>query len=222
MKRILLSAVLTWLPFMVYTQVSSISQEGSTLQVRLFNDGDSEPNVEGSPYITEQFMPVVIKGINETYQARYNAAKDIMELKVKENHIVVLNNEVTPFTVQFVGIDKTYETVRLNTGKKGYLVLKWKSKDGHTLYEKEVIKYTPPQEALNGYQTSKPAQYTPDKSMIFFKDPSQERLIELSDREDVYNLWPSQDVGAYVKKEKLNVKKIDDLVKIFEYFYNKE
>jgi len=204
----------------VNAQINSMSKESTTqLDIRLFSEDAYDPGYEGSPYVTESYIPAHVNDQDKVYKVRYNAERDHFEVKLSETRTIVLDNLKQPYTIKLVGLDKVYETVKFENGDTGYAIPVWKGNDGNALYRREMVTYEPPRDAVNGYQSDEPAKFTREKDTYFFTSTAGENLKEVpSRRGKLYDLFPKKDAKAYIKKNDLDIKEEGDLIKIFKHF----
>ena len=80
-------------------------------------------DVEGSPYMNDDFMPAMLYPDEKLYLARYNAKDDEIEVQLAEDKILVLDNARRDYKMVFRDNDLTYTTI-YNQGEKmpGYYV----------------------------------------------------------------------------------------------------
>jgi hypothetical protein len=155
----------------VQSQVQSLFQEIQPNGIWNFsqlNNGGSLIN--GSQYLEEKFLLSRISSVqNSLYEARYNVFKDEMEVKDKDNLLIL--NKFDSLTVFFTATNKTYECKKFNYKNKehiGFLNKLTKNKNVN-LYSKEVITFVPKKIASNSYNSDIDAHFKKDSNVYFIQ-----------------------------------------------------
>ena len=203
-------------------------QRIETLRFEMFS-GYYEPinrtlnydDVEGSPYLDPELIKGYVKfrlGDTADYFLRYNIYADEMEY-LDGDKLFVINN---PDQVDVVAVNNHelyYTTYKFrNSFKKGFLE---KLVDGHyALYIKYNIDYEKRKEARSSYEKPIPDRFV-KKSPTWYcsidNGPIKNFENDNSGLEELFRQdYP--DVKAYIKSEKLKLRKPEDVIKLFEYF----
>lgn len=180
--------------------------------------------VIGSPYLTDEF----IKGtlfLNEKnygdYLFRYNIFRDEVEFKKdtyapiesvkKIEGIIVELEDDTKISVHTLTIDT-------NTYERKFLV---EIVEGNYQLNKLVrVKFTPPKKAENSLSADVKAKFTKIEEYYVINEDKVEKLV--SKKKDLKKQFPDEGekMLAFVSKEKINLKKEDDLKILFQYMNN--
>lgn len=182
---------------------------------------------EGSPYLNEEFKPARINNIEEIKLVRFDALNDQVEIMVKNNSLMILDDS-QPYTISMLdGSKKLYKT-------KSYLYDKGENKtsffeliyenDEFELYKKERIRFYKEKEA-QPYQESQPANFKKDPNTFYINNfaGNNNILIQLSNKTNRFiEIFPedSAEMKRYIKEEKLDLDQTDDLIQIFRYYFD--
>lgn len=181
----------------------------------------SNKNIEGSPYLYEEFSPGKIiqegeKNINAYF--RYNALQDVVEIKIKpnQNEIFILPRSDK---FEFKLTDYTFFLNKMIT-KEGEVLAGYKLK----YYESDTLLFIGKSNSI--ITAAKTAETTYDISMPskiktkinYFVSFNGEPLVEVRIKEkDFRNLLEdSPKMKSYFKENK--VKEIEDVVKMLKYY----
>lgn len=171
----------------------------------------------GSPYINEIYLPIKISQYpSKIFSARYNAYNGEMEVKINEEKIIALDN-TAEYKVIFTGTNKTYVVQDYITSdgmsKRGFLVV-IDSKEKYTLFKEERVKFYEKVTAATSYQQDKPAKFKKESDRFYLKKGSKVVFIPQK-KKDLIKLFP--EVKSYMKKNNLNPKNEEDLIKLIQY-----
>lgn len=194
--------------------------------VNLNNTGYAD--VEGSPYAEEEFRPVTIAGEEKTRFIRLNIADDIVEVQ-EEGKVMQLRLREN-IRMTFQNAPKKELVIRLANDGQGNARLgvfeKIQEIDGQTLYLKSRKKYIPKKEK-EAFQESAKARFIPIPDAYYISDfqSNTAQLLELPRKKKAFMALFGGHKGAvekFVKKERLDFKDPDDLVKIFTFFFGNQ
>jgi hypothetical protein len=200
---------------------ASVAQElgnRDNMLVELSKRAARVPDVdyEGSPFLNETFVEGEIYTFKNKFigiPLRYNIFYDNMEFK-QNNAVLTLVAEPIIKKVIFGG--NTFIVEPMGKGKFGFLALLDSGKV--VLMSKKVVMLREKKKGT-GFEEASPAKFIRGQDLYFYKIgergitkvSSLKSLIEsLPDRQD--------DVNQFVKKEKISVKKEEDLVKVIKYY----
>ena len=174
-------------------------------------------NFEGSPYIQENYEPAKISVADRIYSLRYNAFEDRMEMLSDgvEKALPMLDN----LTIKFINLKKVYKIFKDPKGKQGYFVLVYVGEKG-SLVTKESVVFQEEANPQSGYDQYKPAMFKREKDQFYWAEENGTTSVLSSKKKEFYAMFGrhSYAVKNYVKKNKLNIKKEEDLVQLFVYF----
>ena len=179
-------------------------------------------NVEGSVYINEEFSPAKISDTDKIYSIKYNAYHD--EMIIEKGGTLFTLQKTLGFKVDFTQLKKTYKIYNLeNKGKinpRFFCVLVEGNKIA--LLAKEKIRLYDERKSNSGYSKHVPPtlKRINDKYYIGFSNSSTAELP--IKKKEFLKLFSSKsnEINAYIKQNKLGIKKQNDLITIFKY-YNK-
>ena len=185
---------------------------------------DEFKNLKGSPYINEEFVTgnlyngqeVVAKNI----YLRYNAYSDEIEIKRSKHSSDNDYGALLREPEVFVKIsDKLYVLIPYEkSNEEGHYFEILSEGKAFDLYKKTDVEYSPPKEAKTSYDRNKPAEfkqfhsyYLVGKNGSFYELPnSKTKIIKLMSKEE-------KSVKDYVNKNKLDLNKENDLIKLVTY-----
>lgn len=192
----------------------------STVQIPKINEID----LVGTPYANEEFQKgVAVKNgltIAHNIGLRYNANKDIFEIKktfVLTNDQARLLKRTNEITLKINNNDFVFITATAESNAQGYFIVLHKGEQ-LTLYKKIKKEYIPGQKALNSMTKSVSPTYK--EKIIYYMADSEGVLSELpnSKKKKTEALSEnSKELKAFVKKNKINVNKEKDLIKLTEF-----
>ena len=218
---------------LIFLVSNSIFSQNNELGVRSASDLILTPNstlfseddlsdIEGSPYLNENFSFGSISSFKQKFSIRYNIYNDIFEVRQGKDSIINLNKRNTSYVISYEGLDfksfyylpekkdsKTYEYFAILTNKNDSIVLLKK-------YNKT---FTEKRKATTSYGSDKPARFS--------KSPIETYFIKINDSiieirlkaKDLYSLFPEKQIVLknYIKKNKLKFKDEKDLIKAINY-----
>lgn len=177
-------------------------------------------NLEGSQYISEEFLPAKLMNTDEIYSVRFNAYQD--EMEIKRNGQDYSLPKTFDYSITFLNDQKVYrvfEYLNNDTPTKGFFVVVYKN-DKISLLLKEKIILMDEVKPNTGYEKYKPPtlKREKDKLYIAYKNNTTSELP--TKKKDFYSLFSSNynNIEDFVNKNKLNIKDTEDLTKIFEYY----
>ncbi|MEP3211318.1 MAG: hypothetical protein ABJN95_19185 [Maribacter sp.] len=218
----------------VGTSVSAQIQQvnNGSLNELVFYVGTNKPKydaeAEGSPYLNEEFAPARINGIEETQFVRFNAVESTIELK-DEDKILTLSNAYSYSIKLLNGSDQTYETHSFSNedGTSGISFFEklYVSKK-FALYQKERIIYTAAKKAKSSYEQDLPAKFKRGRTLFYITDPKLKStgLLEFpKKKKNLSNLFEKQTkpMEKYIKKEGLKMNSTEDIIKIMNFYYER-
>ncbi|MGB0890978.1 MAG: hypothetical protein ACPGUU_01405 [Flavobacteriaceae bacterium] len=169
------------------------------------------PFAKGHIYYKGKKMP-------QEYQLRHNALKDIIEIHNEKEPDMVLRN---PRISCKIG-DSKYVYTKINKGKEaspGYLKEVYAGKNTY-IYEKEVLIYKNAKRANTTLTTDIKARYV-KYNYIFKKDKGETIATKLPTKKTSFlNNFKKEyrnDVKNFMKENKIDLNKVDDVVKTYKY-----
>lgn len=187
------------------------------------------PNIEGSQYLSEEFMSSKLSSMPEKiYGVRYNVFKDEMQFKGSNNELFALSKSDDSVVITFTESNVSYHLVSYiddsveQPTKKGYFV-KLNDEGPNYILKKKTVLFFAEKQSKTGYDLAKPATYKKVKDRTYIKLANKETavLLETNKKKLVKNLFPSnsKEILSFFKSNKIKLNKDDDLIK-FVMFLN--
>lgn len=200
----------------LFGQIGDFSGNANAINIRLSSAGVSDyKEIEGTPYLNKEFKPAKIGKEDKSYLVRYNAYNEKIQVKVNEKKIMNLNSDKKYVVKLKEG--ETYMPVEYEDGKEGFGVLLWNNSKGFRLIKRQVIELEPPTET-NGYMKAQPAKFS--KVRIFYYVVENGKLNKVpGSAGKIYKEIFDNSLKATAKKEKLNPKKEEDLIKLCDIYF---
>ncbi|MDU8886617.1 hypothetical protein RXV94_10635 [Yeosuana sp. MJ-SS3] len=180
--------------------------------------------VDGTPYINEKFAPAVISASeNNIFYVRYNAVNDEIEVKGERNSAYALNKYRRDITIQLIAQKKTYQNFMYvdsdNNQTFGYFVHLSNPEANIKLLKKEVVKFFDEKVQVTGYDTPQDAKYKRLADKYFIKKGKENAIVIPNSKKEFAKLFPDheKEVLAYLKSEKIKLKKEESLTQLFGY-----
>ncbi len=233
MKKLLLSLILIAAQMMVLfaqsgdldpffgTTFYNIEQDN-----RLFKTGEKVDlkTINGTPYETEKFVRgTAVETISENsgdFYMRYNIYNDAIEIKRNPQDKVATNlikSENIYATINNKRYDYRSYLDRNNKRKSGYFIL-ISSKGDDKLYLKKNKKFVPTKVSKEAYVKDTPAQFKDDNNYYF---EIKNTLVLIPQKKKVFLkqfLDDEELLSKFLKKEKINLKKQEDLIRLLNYY----
>ena len=181
--------------------------------------------VNGSPYITDEYIPARISTFdNKIFSVKYDAVLD--EIIVKndsgnESQVFALpKNGRRDILITLMSENKTYQIfdyINENSEKtSGFFVIVNNPIASVKILKKEIIKFYEERVATSGYDKSRPAEYRRINDSYFIKINDDPAIEFSTNKKDFAKLFPKHEkqVLSYIKSEKINLKEELDLKKL--------
>lgn len=227
-----LKSLLIFTLFILGTCLSAqvVQVNGNTLEIGmlLLEDVNKnlDENVEGSPYINEEYIPAKINEIKKTHFVRLNAIDHTLEVKVATNKKVILNTK-NEFNIQILdGSRRRYTTVSCpnKNGQRINVILEIVSENyRYSLYKKERKKFVKAQKGST-YTDKKSAKYVLLPPIYYVTSITKEssEVIEIpSKRKNFLALFEgnSKKINQFIKQKKLSITENENLVRILNFYF---
>lgn len=181
----------------------------------------TEKDINGSPYLNDEFIKGSIYTVSKTQYAdvplRYNIYNDEIEFQTSDNKILALS---TPEIVEKVVFGKyTMEYIPFEAGnkvKRGFFKLLLEGKV--SLYARPEIHFEGPKPPA-AYQEAQPAKFHPKDDRYYIRT-GQEVAQSVGNKKELIGLFPDHknEIEAFIKKNKINIKKPEELKSLVEYY----
>ncbi|MGJ8591088.1 MAG: hypothetical protein ACSHXF_00990 [Aquaticitalea sp.] len=182
----------------------------------------SDKTIQGSPYIQDNYYPARITADSEQiFNVRYNAITDEMEINTEESTVQAINKNLPGITVTFLVDSKIYKSMSYLNEEGisviGYLIPIINADSKVKLFIKESKKFTDSKPAKSSYQAAVPAKFISIDDVYYFNINDEMAKPLSNNKKEIASLFPKHEKNIlnYIKSEKLNVKKKDDLIKLF-------
>ncbi|MDB4291953.1 hypothetical protein N9954_00995 [Maribacter sp.] len=179
--------------------------------------------IEGSPHISEDFLPARINELKNTQFVRYNAALDIMEILDENDATLVLSKAISYRIVLKDGSGKIYENHAFNVDgeiKSGYFNPIGELSQTLALYKKENIRFIKGKLAKSSLEQDVPSKFKREKDTYFFKKTEVDEMEELPSSKNAFiKKFDKKNLKVYMKKNKLDFRNEKNLIAILTYYF---
>lgn len=180
-------------------------------------------DVEGTKYINEEYLPAKLSSYPDlTFNIKYNAFNDEMEVQSKNNKSYALNKLAKSVSVRFLHNNVTYSIFDYvnNDGvvETGYFQ-NISSGDKVLLLKKESIMFIKEKPSKTGYDEHRPPQYRRLKDKLFVKINNQNAIELPKSKKSILKLFPDKksQISSFIKENKIKTSNESDLVKLVNY-----
>lgn len=219
MKSILIA--LLFISTVAFSQVNQINnlRDVYTLKSDIsIYSRQNDPNVKGSPFIHSEYKNIKIKGVE--MKGKYNANSDYIEVDNKGEVIFFVPTMQNRYDVLFTDENTTYRAFEYENLKFGFFKILAKNEKAFLL-SKEYIQFNSEVKAKSSFDIYKPAKFERKNDTYYIKFSNKDIIVELPTRKskflDVFNS-KSNAIKSFIKKERLNIKNEEDLIKIFTFY----
>ncbi|MFC4165459.1 hypothetical protein ACFOWU_17455 [Epilithonimonas zeae] len=180
-----------------------------------------EKIIDGTPYINgNDFTKVIIEGYSKNVQnLRYNAYDDEMEFKEGED--IYFTNKEEGLKIDFPALKKTYQCLNYsydNKNRFGYLVL-LVDNPKYSLFKKEKVELLKGEKSPNAYSKDANDYYAKEKDVYLIKKDNTFSKLPKNQKEFINDFSLNKtEFDKFIKDNKLNFSKEEDLKKIITYF----
>lgn len=224
MNRIILIAFV-FITNVIYAQVGNENVSFSTgnFFMRGNRPSTKEKIIDGTPYINgNDFSKVVIGGYSKNVQnLRYNAHEDEMEFKEGED--IYFTNKEEGLKIDFPTLKKTYQCLNYsfdNKNRFGYLVL-LVDNPKYSLFKKEKIELLKGEKSPNAYSKDANDYYAKQKDLYLVRKENVFIKLPKNQKEFINDFSLNKnDAEKFIKDNKLNLSKEEDIKKIIDYLNN--
>ncbi len=213
-----------WFLLFLGTLLSTVgSAQGHLLDVvNNFNnskiwDGKAE-GVEGSPFFVDRWIDAdVTTKLGSTFEripVKYNGLSDEIYFKDENGKVLVFNSDIIE-RFEFRDNEKDITYVFRHIPFQGFMLV---LHDAETSLLKSVRKKIRKGQESNGYNTNKTNDKIYDIETLYVEIGEKGRIFPISSRKSFVEALNSSKMESYMKKEKLRMKFIDDLVLALKYY----
>lgn len=175
---------------------------------------------KGSPYLYKDRIAEVSL-LTKTCSINFDAYNNQMEIN-KDGKTYYLPRNNFNYTINFTNINKTYKLFKYETNKEikpGFFLCLVK-KNNAFLLKKEWIKKYEAKKATHGYEKSTPITFKRMKGSHYLCFDNINAIKTPSSKKQFKSLFKKnkKEISIFMKKNNLNHKKEQDLIKIFNYY----
>lgn len=187
---------------------------GSVKKVDKFEDEDLKKTVHVR-YLHQDYKKAYISKSKEIYFLRYNIFTDEMEY-VNNNNVYNLNKSENK-VIDFFEIKTKYGVFNLNN-ELNYLMIINNGKN--SVLSKQHVMFDEGKKAVTQFDVKVPPKFIRQKDEYYIAFNNTNLVSVPKSKKAFYKLFKDKAsvMKKYVSQEKLSHKKIDDLVKIVEYY----
>ena len=215
-----LATLLLFFPLITSSQVSGISSANGGTYEMVFVPGEKEDKsaafkkIAPKMYETLAYLPATVEGINETFFLRHNIYRDEMEFSKNGGILYLKKNKERKIT--FNQSNHQYRLFKLNDKLKYFMV---HNSGENILLSRKVIEYQDAKPAKSSYDKDKAADFKRKNDEVFIKFKNNSIVEAPRNKKKFYAMFGdnSSKIKKFIKKNKLNIKKISDLTKIVAY-----
>lgn len=192
----------------------SITIKGPNTKIDGVTAKDASAQTQHLRFLTEEYQEAKVDALTDKFYFRYNIFADEMEF-IKDGTVYFLSKTENQI-INFVNLGRKFTVLNLN-GELKYFEIN--SVGNASLYTKKNVGFIEGKVAKTQFESSKKAKFIEKKDDYFVILNSE--LIKLpKGKKDFYNLFgdKSSNIKTFMKQEKLNRKKIADVIKVFNYY----
>lgn len=201
--------------FCQLTNRVAVDKSGSTLRVM----STADQNMVGSPYLVDTWSKGNVKFVNskptENVELKFDLLENVLVIKGNDGIENVFTEKISEFTLNVLGEERLFKSGFIDSKNNlitAYLEVlyngktKFLSKDGKMIIESKE------------YNTNTITKKIENTTEYFFSKPNNSvSLIKLS-KKTIFAYLGSLDLATYVRDNKLNLKKREDIIKLLEYY----
>lgn len=177
-------------------------------------------SVTGTPYLNDTFLPAIINSFKEVASARYDAYKDLIVVKIKNLKGLYLEKRIGN-KVTFMNNNEVYQIFYSEDEDEKVRFFKVIfSKHQNFLLVKQEVKLKGGKKPTSSYDNYVPAFFKRVKDKLYLSLDGRNAVKVPSSKKKFYQLF-SEDahrIKNFAKKDKLHVKKKEDLIKILDFY----
>lgn len=232
--KTLLFAIVLFAPKILYSQIyqhvnikSGLDNTSRVLYNRDFRVADRKIDysaIKGTSYLSEDLTLGYVKFVNgdsSNYYMRYDMYSDEIEYLKEDTLFVIINKDKVEYIYlnDYIIVHSHY--ILDDQITKGYLIQSYKDKI--SLYRKEHVVFEdarPPQ--AMPYSEGNPARFKKMRTTWLFSSEAKPITTFSTDNDGLKLISGNNDqykkLKAFIKENRLKIKKEDDLVILFEYY----
>jgi len=180
--------------------------------------------ITGSQYLDSEFHKgsiitsdsIIFSGV----QLRYNNYKDVMEFKKEENKIYEIPSQLPIMQIKIDGNVYERKAYKLKGKLKHRFFQRLTNGEIAIFRQQRIILEQAKMEGI--YKASKLPNYKKKRPVWFLQKNKSDEVKMISNKKELLNLLSDKKdlLSGFIKKNKLRIKKEDDLTKIVNYYNN--
>ncbi|WP_047247130.1 hypothetical protein [Maribacter thermophilus] len=224
MKKVVFLVFILGCSFMVMSQGDNDSPalmngyEGNLRLIHRVKEASLE--ADGSPYINDKFRPAIIYPDNKTFLVRYNAKDDEIEVQLKKDEFLSLDNRHVDYRVVIKEIGTTYQTVYSEGVKMPGYYVEVVNGNNVSVFKKQIKKFVEGKKPSENYGLYKKPYFTDPENIFFVQLEPNGKIQELPKRKKSFIKLFKENEGAvkkYLSDHKINLSKESDIKKVITY-----
>ncbi|WP_291725705.1 hypothetical protein [Bernardetia sp.] len=203
------------------SQVNLFSDTPYTTYTGVVEGGDLKyEQVKGTPYTNDSFQEATLVGDSIGYLIRYDAYKQVMQLREKDYHgEAKILQPTKSYRFDLVGKNQSYIAVTYPSLGKGFGLVIWNNNTGVELIKRQVVTFQKGRKGNGGYQVEIADAFSEIKESYFIRLSKDEKLIEIpSSKKEVFKFL-GDEIKKKAKENKLNPNKEEDLIQLISFKY---
>ncbi|MFY0631855.1 MAG: hypothetical protein JXR05_15940 [Flavobacteriaceae bacterium] len=174
--------------------------------------------VTGSPYIYDALLPAKVNDYKDIVSARYDAYKDVITIQINDSKIFYLEKKLGN-QIKFINTKDVYEAFEGESGNVEFFKIVQKS-DKYSLLVKQVVKLQGGTKPKNTYDEYKPAVFKRAKDKFYLSFDNSKAIKLPTKKKKFYKIFSKKEseIKGFIKKNKLNIKKQKDILKIVDFY----
>ena len=218
MKKNLILISLLFLTTTISLFAQNIELPTEYIRNTLNGDINLPANVEGSPYIDEEFKigKVTVDTKSFSTPLRYNGYLDLFEIKTVQNEVIALLRR-PDLSIQLDDTEYKLTSYIDDNGNRRYGYLKFLYSGDISFLKKEGVIKKDAVKAPNSYSKDKPARLEPIEEYFIKKEGLIAEEVRLK-RKDILRIINNKEVTNFVKKNNLKLKKESEIIQTLRFF----
>lgn len=193
----------------------SITIKGPNTEIEGVTAVDATAKTQHLRFLTEGYQDANVNDLKDKFYFRYNIYEDEMEF-VRDGTVYFLTKTENQL-IKFLNSNRNFVVLN-NENNLKYFEVNYKGKI--SLYTKQNVEFKEGRVAKTQFETAKESKFFRTKD-TYYLSVNDGDLIELPKKEkDLLSLFGNKanEVKKKMKKEKLNRKNLNDIIKILEYY----
>ncbi|MFY0631853.1 MAG: hypothetical protein JXR05_15930 [Flavobacteriaceae bacterium] len=175
-------------------------------------------SVLGSPYIYDAMLPAKVNAFKDIVGARYDAFKDLITIQISKTKNFYLEKKIGN-KIRFVKTNEEYQVFYGEKEKASFFKVVSAS-EKFSLLVKQHVKLTGGEKPKSTYDEYRAPAFKRAKDKMYLSLDNSNAMKVPTNKKKFYKLFLSNGkaVKAFVKKNKLDIKKQKDLIKIMNFY----